>query len=42
VAGVEVRTTTSEQDLERFRRFLDVVTPDDFGSGEEPGEDPRD
>ncbi|MDC7120507.1 bifunctional nuclease family protein [Cellulomonas fimi] len=38
VAGVEVRTTSTEQDLERFRRFLDVVTPDDFSTGEEPGE----
>lgn len=36
VAGVEVRSTSTEQDLERFRRFLDVVTPDDFGTGEEP------
>jgi bifunctional DNase/RNase len=36
VAGVEVRTTTSEQDLERFRRFLDVVTPEDFTTGVEP------
>lgn len=39
IAGVEVRTTTSEKDLERFRRFLDVVTPDDFTTGVEP-EDP--
>ncbi|WP_273654818.1 bifunctional nuclease family protein [Cellulomonas fimi] len=38
VAGVEVRTTSTEQDLERFRRFLDVVTPDDFSTGDEPGE----
>ena len=36
VAGVEVRTTTSEQDLERFRRFLDLVTPEDFTTGVEP------
>ncbi|NKY38841.1 bifunctional nuclease family protein [Cellulomonas septica] len=41
VAGVEVRTTSTEQDLERFRRFLDVVTPDDFSTGEEPGESGR-
>lgn len=41
VAGVEVRTTSTEQDLERFRRFLDVVTPDDFSTGEEPGEGGR-
>lgn len=36
VAGVEVRTTQSEADLERFRQFLDVVTPDDFETGEDP------
>ncbi|GCE76473.1 bifunctional nuclease family protein [Cellulomonas biazotea] len=41
VAGVEVRTTATEQDLERFRRFLDVVTPDDFGTGEDPDEPGR-
>lgn len=41
VAGVEVRTTSTEQDLERFRRFLDVVTPEDFSTGEEPGEGGR-
>ena len=40
VAGVEVRTTTSEQDLERFRRFLDLVTPEDFSTGAEPDDEP--
>ena len=39
VAGVEVRTTSSEQDLERFRRFLDLVTPEDFGTGSEPDDE---
>lgn len=38
VAGIEVRTTTSEQDLERFRDFLDHVTPEDFDTGAEPEE----
>ncbi|NNH06917.1 bifunctional nuclease family protein [Cellulomonas fimi] len=40
VAGVEVRATPTEQDLERFRRFLDVVTPEDFGTGQEPDDGP--
>jgi len=39
VAGVEVRTAASEQDLEQFRRFLDVVTPEDFGTGVEPDDE---
>ncbi|WP_029287225.1 bifunctional nuclease family protein [Cellulomonas sp. HZM] len=39
LAGVEVRTTTSEEDLERFREFLDQVEPEDFETGAEPEED---
>jgi bifunctional DNase/RNase len=38
VAGIEVRTSTSEEDLERFREFLDQVTPEDFETGAEPEE----
>ncbi len=36
-AGVEVRTQTSDDDLERFREFLDSVEPEDFETGQEPG-----
>jgi bifunctional DNase/RNase len=39
VAGIEVRTAPAEDDLERFRKFLDEVTPEDFETGAEPGED---
>lgn len=39
VAGIEVRTAPAEEDLERFRKFLDEVTPEDFETGAEPGED---
>jgi len=38
-AGVEVRTAPAEDDLARFRRFLDQVTPDDFGTGREPDDE---
>jgi bifunctional DNase/RNase len=37
VAGVEASPGHAEQELERFREFLDQVTPEDFESGEEPG-----
>jgi bifunctional DNase/RNase len=37
VAGVEASTGPAEQELERFREFLDQVSPDDFETGEEPG-----
>lgn len=37
VAGVEASTGPAEQELERFREFLDQVTPEDFESGKEPG-----
>jgi bifunctional DNase/RNase len=39
VAGVEASTKPSEQELERFRRFLDHVSPEDFDEGE-PDEPP--
>ncbi|MGV8977467.1 MAG: bifunctional nuclease family protein [Cellulomonas sp.] len=37
VAGVEASPGPAEQELERFREFLDQVSPEDFASGEEPG-----
>lgn len=37
VAGIEASPGPAEQELERFREFLDQVTPEDFESGEEPG-----
>lgn len=37
LAGVEASAGPAEQELERFREFLDQVTPEDFQSGEEPG-----
>jgi uncharacterized protein len=40
VAGVEASTKPSEQELERFRRFLDQINPEDFDEGDEPGESP--
>ncbi len=38
VAGVEASTKPSEQELERFRRFLDQINPEDFDEGDEPDE----
>ena len=39
VAGVEVqREDSPDEDVERFREFLDQVTPEDFETGDEPGE----
>jgi hypothetical protein len=37
VAGVEASPGPAEQELERFREFLDQVTPEGFESGQEPG-----
>lgn len=37
VGGVEASPGPAEQELERFREFLDQVTPQDFESGQEPG-----
>jgi bifunctional DNase/RNase len=31
--GVEIEDETQEEEIERFREFLDDVTPEDFGSG---------
>ena len=31
--GVEIRDEDQEEEIERFREFLDDVTPEDFGSG---------
>ena len=31
--GVEIRDDTQEEEIERFREFLDDVTAEDFGSG---------
>ena len=40
VAGVEASTKPAEQEMERFRRFLDEVTPEDFDAGDEGDEPP--
>ena len=40
VAGVEASTKPSEQEVERFREFLDQISPEDFDEGDEPGESP--
>ncbi|WNB84312.1 bifunctional nuclease family protein [Cellulomonas sp. ATA003] len=40
VAGVEVSTKPAEAELERFREFLDHVTPDDFEEGDAGGGEP--
>lgn len=37
VAGVEATPGPAEHELEKFREFLDQVTPDDFETGQEPG-----
>ncbi len=34
-AGVEIRDETQEDQIERFREFLDEVEPEDFGAGTE-------
>jgi bifunctional DNase/RNase len=41
LAGVEASAGPAEQELERFREFLDQVTPEDFQSGREPGTGPE-
>ena len=37
IAGVEASPEPAEQELEKFRDFLDQVTPEDFQTGNEPG-----
>lgn len=37
VAGIEVADAPAEQEVERFREFLDQVSAEDFETGEEPG-----
>ena len=37
VVGIEAASGAAEQELERFREFLDQITPDDFETGQEPG-----
>jgi bifunctional DNase/RNase len=32
-AGVEIEEDGQEEEIERFREFLEDVTPEDFGSG---------
>ena len=40
IAGVEVTTGgAEEQEVEQFREFLERVAPEDFETGEEPGDD---
>ncbi len=34
-AGIEIRDDTEEAEIERFREFLDEVTPEDFEAGSE-------
>jgi bifunctional DNase/RNase len=41
VAGVEASTKPAEQEMERFRRFLDQISPEDFEEGEEPPASPE-
>ena len=36
-AGVEIEEDGQEEEIERFREFLEDVTPDDFESGAPPG-----
>ena len=42
VAGVEATTKPAEQEMERFREFLDHVSPEDFdeAGGDEDGDPP--
>lgn len=43
LAGVEMRPAASEDDISQFREFLDHVSPEDFETGLDPGQDgPRD
>ena len=37
VAGVEASTKPAEQEMERFHRFLDHVTPEDFEGRQDEG-----
>ena len=41
VAGVEASTKPAEQEMERFRRFLDQISPEDFEEGDEPPAQPE-
>jgi bifunctional DNase/RNase len=34
-AGIEIHDDTEEAEIERFRRFLDDITPEDFEAGED-------
>jgi hypothetical protein len=36
-AGVEIEEDGQEEEIERFREFLEDVTPEDFESGTPPG-----
>ena len=35
-AGIEIRDEDEETEIEKFREFLDEVTPEDFEAGESP------
>lgn len=41
IAGVEAPTGTAEKELERFREFLDQITPEDFETGGNAGPSDR-
>ncbi|WP_407342971.1 bifunctional nuclease family protein [Pengzhenrongella phosphoraccumulans] len=41
IAGVEASTGTAEKELERFREFLDQITPEDFDTGGNAGPSDR-
>jgi len=36
VAGIEASSGPAEQEVERFREFLDQISPQDFETGQEP------
>lgn len=40
VAGVEATTKPAEREMERFREFLDQVSPEDFEEGDEGEDEP--
>jgi bifunctional DNase/RNase len=35
-AGIEIRDEDEEAEIEKFREFLDDITPEDFEAGESP------
>jgi hypothetical protein len=35
-AGIEIRDDDEEAEIEKFREFLDDITPEDFEVGESP------